>query len=191
MFWMWLASSILQEGLRMWPRADSSVSWCHVLSLKTNCLKVLSPLWNAENSRFPPHLVCLWCQHSQGNPEGIFVWLVWVHDNIIVWPKLLFIIYNLLEPNSHPSPVTLDWNIPVCKWVLHCVCHKAMAITCRTIGNKIERDLERLPHTHLLLHSSSTGQELLIGNSLTFHSDSHLCLVTGSMLNCPLRFFLF
>lgn len=85
-----------------------------------------------------------------------FVGPVWVHDNLIIRPKLPFITYNLLEPNSHPVLVTLDWNVSVCKWALHPVCHKAMSIMCRTVGNKIERDLESLLHAHFLLCSSST-----------------------------------
>lgn len=61
-----------------------------------------------------------------------------VCDNLIVWCKLPFIIYNLLELNLHPAPVTLDWDIPACEWALHCVCHKAMVITCRMTGNKMK-----------------------------------------------------
>lgn len=92
-----------------------------------------------------------------------FIGLVWVHDDLVLWPKLPFIIYNLLEPNSHPALVTLDWNVPAGKWALRHVCHKAMAITCGTVGNKVERHLERLPHAHILLCSSPTRCQLLIG----------------------------
>lgn len=46
-----------------------------------------------------------------------FVGLFWVRDDL-VQPKLLFIAYNLLEPNLHPALVSLEWNIAACMWAL-------------------------------------------------------------------------
>lgn len=57
-----------------------------------------------------------------------FIGLVWVHDDLVLWPKLPFIIYNLLEPNSHPALVTLGTSLrasghcAMCatrQWLLH------------------------------------------------------------------------
>lgn len=74
-----------------------------------------------------------------------FVWLVWGCDHLIIWPMLPFIIYNLVDLNSPPALVTLEWNIPASSGHLHGVCHKAITLICRMIGNRLKEILRDCP----------------------------------------------